>query len=105
MGGMGFIKSNESVLMYNNTMISFNMLEAARCKGVKRYFYSSSACVYNDDLQLDPGENHNILTNHPDVEKRLLHQLIQIVTSGSTREMPNAANDTPPWADLVWLPR
>ena len=26
----------------------------ARCKGVKRYFYSSSACVYNDDLQLDP---------------------------------------------------
>ena len=32
MGGMGFIKSNESVLMYNNTMISFNMLEAARCK-------------------------------------------------------------------------
>merc|ERR1719399_2080516 len=35
-------------------MISFNMLEAARCKGVKRYFYSSSACVYNDDLQLDP---------------------------------------------------
>ena len=24
--------------MYNNTMISFNMLEAARCKGVKRYF-------------------------------------------------------------------
>ena len=57
------------------------------------------------DLQLDPGENHNILTNHPDVEKRLLHQLIQIVTSGSTREMPNAGNDTPPWADLVWLPR
>ena len=57
------------------------------------------------DLQLDPGENHNILTNHPDVEKRLLHQLIQIVTSGSTRDMPNAVNDTPPWADLVWLPR
>jgi GDP-D-mannose 3',5'-epimerase len=54
MGGMGFIKSNESVLMYNNTMISFNMLEASRCKGVKRYFYASSACVYNDDLQLDP---------------------------------------------------
>ena len=54
MGGMGFIKSNESVLMYNNTMISFNVLEAARVKGVKRFFYSSSACVYNDDMQLDP---------------------------------------------------
>ena len=54
MGGMGFIKSNESVLMFNNTMISFNVLEAARVKGVKRFFYSSSACVYNDDMQLDP---------------------------------------------------
>merc|ERR1711927_19656 len=30
MGGMGFIQSNHSVIMYNNTMISFNMLEAAR---------------------------------------------------------------------------
>eukprot|EP00182_Erythrolobus_australicus_P001854 CAMPEP_0185829054 /NCGR_PEP_ID=MMETSP1353-20130828/12_1 /TAXON_ID=1077150 /ORGANISM="Erythrolobus australicus, Strain CCMP3124" /LENGTH=109 /DNA_ID=CAMNT_0028526797 /DNA_START=36 /DNA_END=361 /DNA_ORIENTATION=- len=29
MGGMGFIQSNHSVIMYNNTMISFNMLEAA----------------------------------------------------------------------------
>lgn len=54
MGGMGFIKSNESVLMFNNTMISFNVLEAARLKNVKRFFYSSSACVYNDDKQLDP---------------------------------------------------
>ncbi len=57
------------------------------------------------DLQLDPGEKHNILANHPDVEKSLLRQLIQIVTSGSTREIPTAGNDTPPWADLVWLPR
>ena len=33
MGGMGFIQSNHSVIMYNNTMVSFNMLEAARqCK-------------------------------------------------------------------------
>ena len=31
-GGMGFIKSNESVLMYNNTMISFNMLEVEKDK-------------------------------------------------------------------------
>jgi GDP-D-mannose 3',5'-epimerase len=36
MGGMGFIQSNHSVIMYNNTMISFNMLEAARINGVKR---------------------------------------------------------------------
>jgi nucleoside-diphosphate-sugar epimerase len=34
MGGMGFIQSNHAVIMYNNTMISFNMLEAARINGV-----------------------------------------------------------------------
>lgn len=54
MGGMGFIESNQSVLLYNNTMISFNMLEAARKNGAERYFYSSTACVYNEDKQLDP---------------------------------------------------
>jgi GDP-D-mannose 3', 5'-epimerase len=54
MGGMGFIVSNQSVLLYNNTMISFNMLEAARQNGDKRYFYSSTACVYNEALQMDP---------------------------------------------------
>jgi GDP-D-mannose 3',5'-epimerase len=35
-------------------MISFNMLEAARQQGAKRYFYSSTACVYNEALQMDP---------------------------------------------------
>lgn len=46
MGGMGFIQSNHSRIGYNNTMISLNMLEAARHHHVERYFYSSSACVY-----------------------------------------------------------
>ena len=36
MGGMGFFQSNHSVIMYNNTMISFNMIEAGRINGVKR---------------------------------------------------------------------
>ena len=54
MGGMGFILSNQAVLLYNNTMISFNMLEASRQAGAKRFFYSSTACVYNEDLQTDP---------------------------------------------------
>ena len=35
--GMGFIQSNHSVIMYNNTMISFNMLEVSRIEGVKRW--------------------------------------------------------------------
>jgi GDP-D-mannose 3',5'-epimerase len=53
MGGMGFIQSNHSVLFYNNTMISFNMIEAARRQGAKRFFYASSACVYNESKQED----------------------------------------------------
>jgi GDP-D-mannose 3', 5'-epimerase len=54
MGGMGFIVSNESVLAFNNTAISMNMLEAARRAGVKDFFYASSACVYNEAKQEDP---------------------------------------------------
>lgn len=46
MGGMGFIQSNNSVILYNNLMISSNMLEASRVAKVERFFYSSSACVY-----------------------------------------------------------
>jgi len=53
MGGMGFIQSNHSVILYNNTLISFNMLEAARINGVKRFFYSSSACIYPENKQLE----------------------------------------------------
>merc|ERR550537_2170663 len=53
MGGMGFIQSNHSVIFYNNTMISFNMLEAARQAGIARFFYASSACIYPEYKQLD----------------------------------------------------
>jgi GDP-D-mannose 3',5'-epimerase len=54
MGGMGFIVSNESVLAFNNTAISMNMLEAARRSKAKDFFYASSACVYNEAKQEDP---------------------------------------------------
>jgi len=54
MGGMGFIQSNHSVILYNNIMLSFNVLEAARQNGVKRFFYSSSACVYPEHIQERP---------------------------------------------------
>jgi NAD dependent epimerase/dehydratase family len=44
MGGMGFIQSNHGVIFYNNTMISFNMLEAARKEGVKRCVPRAAGC-------------------------------------------------------------
>jgi GDP-D-mannose 3',5'-epimerase len=53
MGGMGFIQSNNSVILFNNLMISANMLEASRRNGVKRLFYSSSACIYPEFKQLE----------------------------------------------------
>jgi GDP-D-mannose 3',5'-epimerase len=53
MGGMGFIQSNHSVILYNNTLISFHMLEASRINNVKRFFYSSSACIYPEGKQLE----------------------------------------------------
>lgn len=53
MGGMGFIQSNHSIILYNNTMISMNMIEAARQQGVKRFFYASSACIYPEYKQLE----------------------------------------------------
>ena len=38
MGGMGFIQSNHSRILFNSTMISFNVAEAARVAGVKRFW-------------------------------------------------------------------
>ena len=50
MGGMGFIENNKALCMLS-VLISTHMLLAAKDCGVKRYFYSSSACVYNADRQ------------------------------------------------------
>ena len=46
MGGMGFIEYNKAVIAHDNVLIDAAMLEAARLAGVRRFFYSSSACVY-----------------------------------------------------------
>jgi GDP-D-mannose 3', 5'-epimerase len=50
MGGMGFIENNKALCMLS-VLISTHMLIAAREAGVKRFFYSSSACVYNGEKQ------------------------------------------------------
>jgi GDP-D-mannose 3', 5'-epimerase len=53
MGGMGFIERFRVQCM-RSIFINTNMIEAAFLAGVKRYFFSSSACVYNTLLQQDP---------------------------------------------------
>jgi len=53
MGGMGFIESHR-VDCLRSILINTHLVESASRAGVKRYFYSSSACAYNTDLQQDP---------------------------------------------------
>ncbi len=52
MGGMGFIENNKALCMLS-VLINTHMLQAAHKFGVERFFYSSSACVYNADKQRD----------------------------------------------------
>jgi GDP-D-mannose 3', 5'-epimerase len=53
MGGMGFIENNKALCMLS-VLTNTHMLMAAREKGVERFFYSSSACVYNAEKQTSP---------------------------------------------------
>jgi len=53
MGGMGFIENNKALCMLS-VLINTHMLMAARNAGVERFFFSSSACVYNEEKQHDP---------------------------------------------------
>jgi len=53
MGGMGFIETHR-VDCLRSILINTHMVESAWRAGAKRYFYSSSACAYNTDLQKDP---------------------------------------------------
>ena len=53
MGGMGFIERFR-IECLRSVLINTHMIESAYKAGCERYFYSSSACVYNTDLQKDP---------------------------------------------------
>jgi GDP-D-mannose 3', 5'-epimerase len=50
MGGMGFIENNKALCMLS-VLINTHMLQAAQKHGATRFFYASSACVYNGDKQ------------------------------------------------------
>ncbi len=50
MGGMGFIEQNKALCMLS-VLINTHMLQSAQAAGVERFFFSSSACVYNAEKQ------------------------------------------------------
>jgi len=53
MGGMGFIEKFR-IQCLRSILVNTHMIEAAYRAGAQRYFYSSSACAYNTELQKDP---------------------------------------------------
>jgi len=53
MGGIGFIEANKALIVHDNVLINIQMLEASRLTGVKRFLFTSSACVYPQRLQGD----------------------------------------------------
>ena len=53
MGGMGFIETHKADCMLS-VLINTHLLMAARDVGISRFFYASSACVYNGQKQTDP---------------------------------------------------
>ncbi|TME35131.1 MAG: NAD-dependent epimerase/dehydratase family protein [Chloroflexi bacterium] len=54
MGGIGFIESHKAEIMRDSALINLHMLEAARVHGVRRFLFSSSACVYPGYRQQSP---------------------------------------------------
>ena len=53
MGGMGFIENNKAACMIS-VLINTHLLMASRDCGIEKFFYASSACVYNGEKQTDP---------------------------------------------------
>jgi nucleoside-diphosphate-sugar epimerase len=56
MGGAGYIFTgeNDASVMHNSATINLNVLELGTQSGVRKFFYSSSACIYPERNQLDP---------------------------------------------------
>jgi GDP-D-mannose 3',5'-epimerase len=56
MGGAGYIFTGEhdAAVMHNSALINLNTLQIGVEAGVKRFFYSSSACIYPEFNQMDP---------------------------------------------------
>jgi len=52
MGGMGFIENNKALCMLS-VLINTHMLQAAQKSGAQKFFYASSACIYNAEKQRD----------------------------------------------------
>lgn len=72
MGGAGYINTgeNDAEVMHNSTMINLNVLDTSIRTGVKKIFYSSTACVYPEHNQMNENEPNceesTVYPAHPD---------------------------------------
>ena len=56
MGGMGYISQNHFEILTNNALINLSTARAAQMYGIRRLLFTSSACVYPEDLQMGDDE-------------------------------------------------
>lgn len=72
MGGMGFISIYDAEIMHDSCLINLNVLEASRATGAKKIFFTSTACVYPEENQLDPNNpkcsEDSVYPANPDTE-------------------------------------
>jgi GDP-D-mannose 3', 5'-epimerase len=74
MGGAGYVFTgeNDANIMHNSALVNLNTVLEASKTGVKRIFYSSSACIYPEHNQLDPNnpncEESSAYPSNPDSE-------------------------------------
>ena len=83
MGGMGFIETHKAECMLS-VLISTHMLVAAKEAGTERFFYSSSACVYNGDKQTDAN-----VTALKEAEAQIREQARQLEVQQATLQDTN----------------
>lgn len=55
MGGMGYLATHGAKMLHDNLLININTLDAAVGNKVKKYLFTSSACVYPEYRQVDLG--------------------------------------------------
>ena len=74
MGGAGYINTgdNDADVVHNSMLINLNVVREAHKKSIKKIFYASSACVYNEHNQLDPNNpictENSVYPAYPDSE-------------------------------------
>ncbi|MGO1119173.1 NAD-dependent epimerase/dehydratase family protein [Rhodovibrionaceae bacterium A322] len=74
MGGAGFVFTgdNDADILHNSAQVNLNVLDCCEKRNIKRVFYSSSACMYPQENQTDPGnpncKEDSAYPAHPDSE-------------------------------------